>query len=136
MKPDFSLLYSELNLPPDCSLEQFKCAYRQRVAALHPDKRLDNPPSAEAEAALAALTETYVAVRRFHRRHGRMPGASSRPGAGNGPCPVHAVSRFPVPARETDGSKRSARPTWRLMVVVVVVLLVLASWDWVLSGPR
>ncbi len=132
MEPDFSLLYSELKLPPDCSLEEFKCAYRRRIAELHPDKT-GGPPSPEAQAALPALISTYDAVNRFHRRHGRMPGASPRSSAGDGHRPAHhPVSRSstPVQAPTDDDAGRTARPTWQLIILFIALLVLLASWDW------
>lgn len=149
MKPDFSLLYSELDLPPDCSLEEFQCAYRRRIAVLHPDKAGIDPPSPEAQAALPALISTYVAVNRFHRRYGRMPGGSPRhvPDtrhftgnhlsgnhlSGNGSAPVQPGSRsnLPISAPTGDESEGSSRPTVRLVILFIALLLLLASWDWV-----
>lgn len=132
MKPDFSLLHSELNLPPDCSLEEFKCAYRRRIAELHPDKT-GVAPSPEAQAALPALISTYDAVNRFHRRYGRMPGASPRSSPGSGQRPTqHPESRFSMPIHvpADDDAERPARPTWQLIILFVVLLVLLASWDW------
>ena len=144
MKPDFSLLYSELDLPPDCSLEEFQCAYRRRIAELHPDKTGIDPPSPEAQAALPALISTYVAVNRFYRRYGRMPGASPRHSvdaryvsgsnsSGNGPPSMQPASRSnpPISAPISDESERSSRPTVRLVILFIALILLLASWDWV-----
>lgn len=150
MKPDFSLLYSELDLPPDCSLEEFQCAYRRRIAELHPDRTGIHPPSPEAQAALPALISTYVAVNRFHRRYGRMPGGSPRqpidtrrdtradisPTQGNGSSPMQFASRInqhsASPAAPTsDEPERSSRPTIRLVILFIALLVLLASWDWV-----
>lgn len=132
MKPDFSLLYSELDLPPDCSLEQFQCAYRRRIAELHPDKTGADTSSAEAQAALPALISTYVAVNRFHRRYGRMPGASPRAVAGNGSRRAQPTSRsrLPISVPAGDESDRPARRTLRIVMLFVALLLLLASWDW------
>lgn len=141
MKPDFSLLYSELELPPDCSLEQFQSAYRRRIAELHPDRAGVAAPSQEAQDALPALISTYVAVNRFHRRYGRMPGASPRhiAGAGNelpsrqttmqmAPRANHSIS---ASTSASDESEQSSRPTVKLVVLFLALLLLLASWDWV-----
>ncbi|MET0808815.1 MAG: J domain-containing protein [Pseudoxanthomonas sp.] len=127
MEPDFSLLYSELHLPPDCSLEEFKCAYRRRIAELHPDRKRDVPSSPEAEDALATLISTYVAVNRFHSRYGRMPGAtSSRPATANGPRSANSASRLPVPAPSTE---QPEGPTWRLVIIFAVLLVLLMSLE-------
>ena len=150
MKPDFSLLYSELDLPPDCSLEEFQCAYRRRIAELHPDKTGVDPSSPEAQAALPALISTYVAVNRFHRRYGRMPGGSprqshdtrrdtrpdARPFQGNGASPMQLSSRVnlsssPQPAPMNDEPEQTSRPTIRLVILFIALLILLASWDWV-----
>lgn len=141
MKPDFSLLYSELDLPPDCSLEEFQCAYRRRIAELHPDKAGIDPPSPEAQAALPALISTYVAVNRFHRRYGRMPGASPRhvpdvrhhfASNGSAPAPPAPRSHLPIPSPAGDDEPgTSSRPTVRFVILFIALLLLLASWDWV-----
>ena len=144
MKPDFSLLYSELELPPDCSLEHFQCAYRRRIAELHPDKAGHGTRTQEAEDALPALISTYVAVNRFYRRYGRMPGASPRHGARTDPPPRQ--STIPMAPRAThsistsastsmppasEESEQSSRPTVKLVILFLALLLLLASWDWV-----
>lgn len=131
MKPDFSLLYSELNLPPDCSLEDFKCAYRRRIAELHPDRTGVDPSSPEAQAALPALFSTYVAVNRFHRRYGRMPGGLV---AVNGPRSVQPASRssLPISVSAGDESERPARSTVRLVILFIALMVLLATWDWVM----
>ncbi len=140
MEPDFSLLYSELGLPPDCSLEEFKCAYRRRIAELHPDRKGADPPSTEAQAALPALISTYVAVNRFHSRYGRMPGARARSAinnaAGSDPHPSQSPARsgLPIWVPADDEPERPARPTWRLVILFLALLVLLASWDWLTLG--
>lgn len=140
MEPDLSLMYSELDLPRDCTLEEFKCAYRRRIAELHPDRKGDETASPEAQAALLALIATYVAVNRFHRRHGRMPGASPRASAasratgGGDSRPLSMAPRaglpVPAPCNDNDTSDRSTRPTWKFVILFVALLVLLASWDW------
>lgn len=137
MEPDFSLLFSELNLPADCSLEQFKCAYRRRVAELHPDRKGSGPPSPEAQTVLPALISTYMAVNRFHHRYGRMPGASSRLCAGNPPRPAQLAARTTSPSMHTppaDPPARPDRPTVPLVIFFIALFLLLASWDWLTSS--
>lgn len=144
MKPDFSLLYSELGLPPDCSLEQFQSAYRRRIAELHPDKAGHATRTQEAQDALPALISTYVAVNRFYRRYGRMPGASPRHVASNfapsrqSTSPIahratHSISTSsstPMPP-SNDESEQPSRPTVKLVILFLALLLLLATWDWV-----
>ena len=134
MEPDFSLLYTELDLPPDCSLEEFKRAYQRRITELHPDHNRGDPPSPESQAVLAALISTYVAVKRFHRRHGRMPGAPTRSpamDAGGGESPLPPRSGLPVPA-PMAAKDATVRTAWQLLILFLVVLVVLASWEWLM----
>lgn len=139
MQPDFSLMYSELGLSPDCSLEEFQRAHRRRIAELHPDRKGGEPPSQEAEEELAALIAAHVAVSRFHSRHGRMPGAAPRGGAagtagdgGRDRLRRPAAPRAGLPLSMPAGNEpdRSNRPTWRLVIVFLALLALLASWDW------
>lgn len=138
MEGDFSLLYSELNLPPDCTLDEFKRAYRRRIAQLHPDRNGVGASSSEAQAALAELLSTYVAVNRFHRRYGRMPGASFQPGAGDGPpaaaAPIVSRSSMPVPLPAADDRDRPSRPMVPLVILFIALLVLLAAWDWLTPG--
>jgi len=139
MEPDLSLLYSELDLPLDCTLEEFKCAYRRRISELHPDRKGEHQ-APEAQEALLALISTYVAVNRFHRRHGRMPGAAPRSASvanravgGGDSHPLPMASRaslpVPVPSSDHDATERSTRPTWKFVILFLALLVLLASWD-------
>ncbi len=139
MEPDFSLLYSELDLSPDCSLEDFKCAYRRRISELHPDRAGGDPSLTQARIELPTLIATYVAVNRFHSRYGRMPGASPRTSivaddvaAGGEHRPMYMTSHanLPIAMPSNAASERSTRPTWRFMVLFFALLVLLASWDW------
>jgi len=73
---DFLDLYGKLRLQPDCSLADFKQAYRRHVSQWHPDRRTRGP-RADALAArrLQRLMAQYSAAMEFHRQHGRLPGA-------------------------------------------------------------
>ena len=76
---DFSQLYSQLNLQPDCSLEDFKRAYRRRVAELHPDKHAaDAVPANLKQMSLSELISLYGMAMQFHKRHGRLPGGAAK----------------------------------------------------------
>lgn len=136
MEPDFSLMYSELGLSPGCGLEEFQRAYRRRIAELHPDRKGGVPPSHEAQTELAALISTHAAVSRFHHRYGRMPGAPARPAApgqtGNDPPPAAPTSRTSLPVSVSMGGdpEPSTRPTWRLVIVFLALLALMATWDW------
>ena len=134
MEPDFSLLSSELNLPPGCSLEEFKSAYRRRIAELHPDKSKQGPLSPSDAAALPALISTYDEVNRFYRRYGRMPGAAPRAQPGE---PARQGSATPsgfrvaIPRSPSPQENQPAvRTTLRRVLAFVALILLLATWDW------
>lgn len=133
MTPDFSLVYSQLDLPPDCSLEEFRSAYMRRIAELHPDRRGSDPASAEAQATLRELVSTYVAVTRFHRRYGRMPGASPRSSGNHAYNPMMTAMRpalqMPVSSGSNDTAEKPSKATARLVVIIVVLGLLLAMWE-------
>ena len=100
---DFLDLYRQLRVSPDCSLEEFKRAYRRCVSALHPDRK---PPGQEgyknsrSAQRLQQLNVQYEAAMEFQRLHGRLPGASP-------------VSPF-TPQRATPPPRPSPPPvTWR-----------------------
>ncbi|MEO5558966.1 MAG: J domain-containing protein [Dokdonella sp.] len=78
---DFLLLYQQLGLPADSSIDELKLAYRRRVAALHPDRQCaTNTANVDlARERLQQLTVLYGSATAFHRRHGRLPGASIAP---------------------------------------------------------
>lgn len=146
MKPDFSLVYSQLDLRPDCTLEEFRSAYMRRIAELHPDRTGLEPATVEAQATLRELVSTYVAVTRFHRRYGRMPGASPRvSGNHNASTPSHGGASSPhahnpmmtamrpalqiAPSQEPTPPERHSTATLRLVVIIVTLGLLLALWE-------
>lgn len=75
MTTDFAQLYLQLGISNDCTLEEFKQACRRRIRQQHPD-RIEATGNPEAtQVALAELLALYAKALRFHRRHGRLPGA-------------------------------------------------------------
>lgn len=72
---DFVDLYARLRLQPDCTLAEFKQAYRRHVAQWHPDRPRGGHADALATRRMQRLTRQYAAAMAFHRRHGRLPGA-------------------------------------------------------------
>lgn len=133
MKPDLDSIYSELDLQPNCSLEDFQRAYRRRIAELHPDR--PGPTSRENQTALRDLIRVYAMVTRFHRRYGRMPGGyppqlrrHAWPGSGQ----VTGHSAAPDDSDESDVRRRSATITLVFLFVALVILL--ASWSWLTMG--
>jgi len=96
---DFIDLYGKLRLEPDCSLAEFKQAYRRHVSAWHPDRR-SRGERADALAArrLQRLMAQYSAAMDFHRQHGRLPGA---------PPPKPASSCGSALARDSEASQEN-----------------------------
>jgi hypothetical protein len=75
MQPDFSHLYRAIGVRPDCSLDAFRHAFRRHVAGRHPDRADDAAPGDDAPP-LSEINALYAMAMRFHRRHGRLPGAA------------------------------------------------------------
>lgn len=128
MNPDFAQLYRQLDIEPDCSLEEFKHAYRRLVARWHPDRHGGGDGTGDRGApALADLTPLYNTALRFHRRYGRLPGARSRRLKASAP----QVALLPVAARpdpralEREGS---GYRRWLLVGLLVAAVLVLMFW--------
>lgn len=120
---DFLLLYQQLGLRPDSSIDELKLAYRRRVAALHPDRHFAaNIANAElARERLQQLTALYGSATAFHRRHGRLPGASAAP------APSMAAARSaPVSTRR--------RQTGLVVIAAAMGGLAVASWLWLDSA--
>lgn len=121
---DFFVLYRELGIEPDCTVDEFRLAYRRRVADLHPDRG-----GASGEDALKALNLRYAAALDFQRHYDRLPGAS--------PAPVARVR--PVVAKAPSGQLRedalSQAPEWRRpsKFVVYGIMLAVALLVWWLS---
>jgi hypothetical protein len=133
MKPDLTLLYSELGLKPNCSLAELQLAYRRRISELHAHRTAGSTPSPEAAAALRDLISLYTTATRFHRRYGRLPGAPSHRA-------VHATSvtgpRSPIGYSERPSDDRpSPRSQIALglavtFLVLLFALLAMASGEW------
>jgi hypothetical protein len=90
---DFARLYAHLGLQADCSLEEFKQACRRRIRAQHPDLARETPAPDASQIPLVELLPLYVSALRFHRHHGRLPGAAPTPATG-----------APLAARATAGT--------------------------------
>lgn len=124
MKPDLESIYSELDLSPNCSLEEFQRAYRKQISELHPDRN-GGPQPADTQAALRDLIWVYAAVNRFHRRYGRMPGGH----ASKSHATTLVRSRdLELIAYDSDGSRhnRSKQSTFTVIVLFIVLLILLA----------
>ena len=125
---DFSALYHALGISTACTPEQFRKAYRRRVARLHPDQHGDKGDVAR----LQELNRMYDAAMEFLRTHGRLPGSSPpSPSALESPQAVDrhpSASAAPV-ANESDpsgwpeaGPARHSRYFILLAVLAITVL--------------
>lgn len=136
MKPDLTLLYSELGLRSDCSLAELQLAYRRKIAELHPHGLHDGPQSAEAAIALRHLIALYTTAIRFHRRYGRLPGASPQRSGHHEPALPVVAGRYveyvpaPAPPPEQAPRTRAALGVAVAFLVVLFSLLALASGEW------
>jgi hypothetical protein len=133
MKPDLTLLYSELGLKPNCSLAELQLAYRRRISELQP-RTADRVSTPESTAALRNLIGLYTTANRFHRRYGRLPGAA--PNRAQAVHASHAVVYRPradyAPPSDSheSPSPRIALALTILLLVLLFVLLALASGEW------
>lgn len=119
---DFVALYDELSLDAECSMADFKQAYRRRVAQLHPD----HPDNSSDISRLQRLNRLYAAAIEFQRTHGRLPGAIRN-------VPIDVPIDMPgdalftahdAPAQDPDAMSGSASP-WRYVLLVALLGLVL-----------
>lgn len=133
MSQDFALLYMQLGLHPDCSLEDLKRAYRVRVGELHPDRHLDQPASNDTHRDLTELTALYSGAIRFHRIHGRLPGSTLRATAPSRVAP-ETVPPVAQAQRAVTTMEREPPPSTTpriavLSVLVLVVVMVVLHWS-------
>jgi hypothetical protein len=118
---DFLDLYRLLDLEPGCSLDEFKHAYRRRVAVLHPDRRSDDPHGVAAQR-LQQLTAMYGMAMEFHRMHGRLPGA-----AGVRAAPAAAAGETASPPAATRG-RPARRRSRRWLLLPAAAIVVWLAW--------
>lgn len=71
MPDNYRECYRALGLPPVCSIEEVRLAYRRRVRACHPD-RAGTPPAADPDE-FGRVVIAYRRLVRFYREHGRLP---------------------------------------------------------------
>jgi hypothetical protein len=131
MKPDLTLLYSELGLKPNCSLAELQLAYRRRISELQPNRN-GGEQSQESVAVLRDLIWLYTSATRFHRRYGRLPGAA--PGGRGGSAVSHRGSVQHIPASYSDDHLQPAPRLgfWVAMTLLVLLFVVVAvaSGEW------
>ncbi|MBC7988096.1 MAG: hypothetical protein H7Y19_00735 [Luteimonas sp.] len=135
MTADFAQLYSQLGIRTDCSLEEFKQACRRRIREQHPDVSGPDVASVATQIPLAELLPLYAKALRFHRKHGRLPGAvpaQAPPLARATPSrerPFAAgASSTGTPAHADDAPRSSLRgPLLLIALTVAAVFVVLNS---------
>lgn len=123
---DFAALYRELGIAPDCTLDQFRRAYRRRVARLHPDQRGQERDVAR----LQQLNRLYDIAIDFHKTHGRLPG-TAWPAARHGPVAFVAPSDQSTSGtghepQAVEGASGSQRYSRYFIVVALIAIAVLA----------
>ncbi|HEX3895768.1 MAG TPA: J domain-containing protein [Rudaea sp.] len=114
---DFLLLYDELKVTPDCSLDHFKRAYRRRVADLHPD-RVSGKANPAATARLQTLTRLHDEAMRFHGYHGRLPGANQA---------AH-IAPAETPMRMAAHAAKSRSPARSILVAALILAGAAVAW--------
>src|SRR3954465_6270536 len=107
---DFIEMFHELGLSANCSLDEFKRAYRPCVAQLHPDRVANRTAD---QSRLQRLTVTYEAALDFHKRHGRLPGYVTQAP----PAPPFS------PPSPTPRPTRRPHLRWLLLIAGVLVLV-------------
>jgi hypothetical protein len=120
---DFLLLYKELRLRPGCGPDEFRQAYRRRVAELHPD-RVQHHLYEDASARLSNLNAMYASAMEFHKQYGRLPGEASvyRP---------DPAQRQPPPQTPAPSEATPKRASWFLTALLVIAALVVG---WLLGA--
>ena len=125
---DFMVLYRELGIGPDCSLEGLRMAYRRRVADLHPDRG-----GGLGEDRLKALNQRYAAAIEFHRHHGRLPGAAARVPASAAPTFAPAPVQSHAAHAVEDAPLQEGRAPSKFVRYGIVLVAALAAW-WFIRG--
>ena len=124
MTSDFTSLYASLGVDPDCDVETLKRLFRRRIAELHPDRG--------ASLSEEELMLLYLEALRFHRRHGRFPGARAR--GGNTIRLAAIETRMPrqeliaMPAPRGDGASRQQVMAVTLLTLLGLLLLGVGIW--------
>lgn len=124
---DFLELYRQLRVSPDCSVDEFKRAYRRCVSTLHPDRTLpghEGYKNSRSGQRLQQLNVQYDAAMEFLRLHGRLPGA---------PPPAFVASQRvnpprPTPAPSFSPPRTSRRPHMKWLILVALLATGILFW--------
>lgn len=118
---DFLDLYRQLRVSPDCSLDEFKRAYRRCVSSLHPDRiptGRESYRNSRSAQRLQQLNVQYEAAMEFQRLHGRLPGASPLPPV----VPQRAVPPpRPSPRPVTPRAPRREHVKWLIPIALISI---------------
>lgn len=130
MKPELTRLYSLLELPQDCSLAELQLAYRRRIAQLQPRRHGPDALTTEDAALLRELISLYTAANRFHRRHGRLPGAEPRHARADriGAAYTTVKPSSPTPSPAKPPKKRPEHGLFGLVVLLLLSLALFILW--------
>jgi hypothetical protein len=135
MNPDYSQLYRAFDLQPNCSLDAFRQAYRRYVASQHPDKASPDPDRDDPALPLPELMALYDQAIRFHRRHGRLPGAATVVAAHLPGWPATTPTAVVDPALIPTGTDRTLPSAargrrWGLfLLALAALLLAISNWE-------
>ena len=133
MASDFTSLYASLGVDPDCDVETLKHLFRRRIAELHPDR---GATLSEEE-----LMLLYLEALRFHRRHGRFPGARVR-----GSNTIRLAAIEPRPSQQVlatalvtapsmgPGGDASRQQVMTVTLLTLLGLLLLGLGIWAIDG--
>lgn len=118
---DYLADFATIGAEPGCSPCELEAAWRRRVSDLHPDRQ--RPADGDRPQTLSEINGAYRRLRRFQRRHGRMPGTE----------PVaHPRREPPMAFAPRTRPSRGASRTWLLALFNIALLCLLATLVWML----
>lgn len=137
MTADFAQLYSQLGIRTDCSLDEFKHACRRRIRDQHPDRTDADAAGDATRIPLNELLSLYAKALRFHRKHGRLPGAAPIPVPAQAMTPARERPFPPPPiansvstsASTSTVSRASLRGPLLIVLAIVGVMVVVGLWS-------
>ncbi len=133
MTTDFAQLYLQLGIRNDCSLEEFKQACRRRIRQQHPDRLEVGNHWNTTQLPLTELLALYAKALRFHRRHGRLPGAAAANPAVNTSLRPSTLAHTRAHTTAITSTPTPRRISLRIPVLILATTLigfaVASAWD-------